>query len=151
MATYVKAVCRCKDLSETDLVTAESVNGPMSFVYFMKRRWRLNLVKKGSGWLLVDALLLFVSGGLWVGGLGGLWLADPLYLVGGYLRCVDCGSNLDKSCYRDAPAENIVAIETPQVADTSMASKLNEAAELHSKGILSDEEFQALKSRILKT
>jgi hypothetical protein len=149
MATYVKAVCECKDWSETDLVTAESVNTPMSFVYFMKSRWRLN--GKGFGWLFVDAFLLFVTGALWVGGLGGLWLADTLYLVGGYLLCVDCGSNLGKSCYRDAPAENIVAIETPQVADTSMASKLNEAAELHSKGILSDEEFQALKSRILKT
>jgi hypothetical protein len=149
MATYVKAVCTCKDLSETDLVTAESVNTPMSFVYFMKRRWRLN--GQGFGWIFVDALLLFVTGGLWVAGLGGLWLADTLYLVGGYLLCVDCGLHLDKSCYRDAPAENIVAIETPQVADTSMASKLKEAAELHSQGILSDEEFQALKSRILKS
>jgi hypothetical protein len=121
----------------------------MSFVYFMKRRWRLN--GQGFGWIFVDALLLFVTGGLWVAGLGGLWLADTLYLVGGYLLCVDCGLHLDKSCYRDAPAENIVAIETPQVADTSMASKLKEAAELHSQGILSDEEFQALKSRILKS
>jgi len=122
----------------------------MSFVYFMKRRWSLSL-NKGRGWLLVDALLLFVSGGFWVGALGGLWMADTFYLVGGYLLCVDCGSSLVKSFYRDVPAEDIVAIETPQVADASLTSKLNEAAELHSKGILSDEEFQALKSRILKT
>ena len=43
-----------------------------------------------------------------------------------------------------------VTTETEKVADTSMTSKLKEAAELHSQGILSDEEFQGLKSRILK-
>ena len=149
MATYLKAVCECKEWSETDLVVVEDVTTTMSFVYFMKRRWRLN--QPGFGWGLCDAIFLFVTGGIWLGGIVGFWLADNAYLVGGYLRCVDCGSHLDKSVVRVSQAEQSVTTETEEVADTSMTSKLKEAAELHSQGILSDKEFQALKSRILKS
>jgi uncharacterized membrane protein len=148
MATYLKAVCECKEWSETDLVVVEDVKSLMSFAYFMKRRWRLN--QPGFGWLFLDAILLFVTGGLWFAGLVGFWLGDNAYLVSGYLLCMDCGSHLEKSCVRVPQVEMSVTTETAEVADTSMSSKLKEAAELHSQGILSDEEFQDLKSRILK-
>jgi hypothetical protein len=149
MATYLKAVCECNEWSETNLVVVEDVTTTASFLYFIKRRWRLN--QRGFGWGLADAVLLFATGGIWLGVILGLWLVADAYPVGGYLRCVECGSSLAKSVIRLSQAEQNVTTETPQVADTSLTSKLNEAAELHSKGILSDEEFQALKSRILKT
>ncbi len=146
--TYLKAVCECKEWSETDLVVVEDVNTLMSFAYWMKRRWHLN--QPGIGWAIFDAILLFVTGGFWFFVMLGIWLADETYLVGGYLRCVDCGSHLDRSAIRVPQVEMSVTTETEEVADTSMTSKLKEAAELHSQGILSDKEFQDLKSRILK-
>ena len=149
MATYLKAVCECNEWSETNLVVVEDVTTTASFLYFIKRRWRVN--QRGFGWGLADAVMLFATGGIWLGVILGLWLVADAYPVGGYLRCVECGSSLAKSVIRLSQAEQNVTTETPQVADTSLTSKLNEAAELHSKGILSDEEFQALKSRILKT
>jgi len=149
MATYLKAVCECNEWSETNLVVVEDVTTTASFLYFIKRRWRVN--QRGFGWGLADAVMLFATGGIWLGVILGVWLVAVDGPVGGYLRCVECGSSLAKSVIRLSQAEQNVTTETPQVADTSLTSKLNEAAELHSKGILSDEEFQALKSRILKT
>lgn len=86
--TYLKAVCECKEWSETDLVVVEDVSSLMSFVYFMKRRWHLN--QPGIGWMIADILLLFITGGFWFGVIVGVWLADTAYLVGGYLLCVEC-------------------------------------------------------------
>ena len=86
--TYLKAVCECKEWSETDLVVVEDVSSLMSFVYFMKRRWHLN--QPGIGWMIADVLLLFITGGFWFGVIVGVWLADTAYLVGGYLLCVEC-------------------------------------------------------------
>lgn len=151
MANYLKAVCECKGSSETNLVVVEDVNTLMSFVYFMKERWGLNKLRgKGTGWAFIESILLAVTGGFWVGWILASWTMNEDYRIGGYLLCTNCGKNLEKSAFRDSPGEVIVTSEPKKAADTGMTSELREAAELHSKGVLSDEEFQTLKARILQ-
>jgi len=80
-------------------------------------------------------------------------IADPFLgnVTGTGVRNVgDTVGSAGYGVFRGFNSEKVDSNDLESAAGSSMTSELKEAAELHSKGVLSDEEFQALKARILK-
>lgn len=81
----IKAICECKNMSETDLVIAVK-DEPFSFI----GKWSL--------WIWIGAsILTLLTGGLWLGIILGVHLMD---IVNPKYRCNQCGRNIAPQQFR---------------------------------------------------
>lgn len=114
--------------------------------------WMWIIVLGSAGWVLYDAKSIGVKKGVitgmgnmgpwaWFFGCLLLWIiAFPMYLIkrGEFIKALKGESQ-----------EQTAAINSPKTTSSSSLADLEKLAELKSKGILSEEEFQSKKKEIL--